>query len=66
MTDKPECYWGLMRVLSLRSRPKCDPPKWKVTVAKDAPILAGKTIHLCDYHKKNLLLTFTKTEKVKQ
>lgn len=59
-----ECSWGLKRILSLKSRPRCDPPKWKVKVASDAPMFAGQVWYLCDYHKKHLLLRFEKVEKL--
>jgi hypothetical protein len=58
------CSWQLKRVLSLRPRPPCDPPKWKVKIVKDAPMFAGQTMYLCDYHKKNLLLKFETVEKL--
>lgn len=63
VTEK-ECDWGLMRILSLHSRPKCEPVKWKVEIARNAPICAGRVMYLCDYHKRNVLLKFSKVERL--
>jgi hypothetical protein len=59
-----ECSWQLKRMLSLRPRPPCDPPKWKVKVASNTPMFAGEVMYLCDYHKKNLALRFETVEKL--
>ncbi len=57
------CDWQIIRALSFRPRPACGPVKWKVKVAKDAPMFGGRTMYLCDYHKNNLALKFEKVEK---
>lgn len=58
------CDWESMRLLNLRNMPRCEPPKWKVTVSKDSAMKPGQTLYLCDYHKNNLALKFDKVERI--
>ena len=61
LEDK-ECDWQYVRLF--KPNPKCEPAKWKVKVAMGQLMFSGKTLYLCDYHKKNLLFKFEKVEKL--
>lgn len=66
LTKKKTCDWQIIRSLSLRPRPACDPVKWKVKVAEDVPMFGGRTLYLCDYHKNNLALRYNWVEEICQ
>jgi hypothetical protein len=38
--------------------------KWRAKISRDSQILAGKEIHLCNYHKINLCLKFDSIEEL--
>jgi len=62
--ERRRCSWEVIRFLSTKPMPKCEPPEWKVKVAENSVFWAGETFYLCDHHKKNLALRYEKVEKL--